>query len=99
MIVAYFTELFSQSATYFPPQLDGLILVIIMEEHNVRLCRIPDDSEIWDAVKAIGSTKAPGPDGFTAIFFQHYWPQVKSEVIAMVKAFFTSDFLLKQLFF
>lgn len=96
-IVEYFKALLVDSPRHFALQLDGLIPEVITAEDNVRLCRILDDWEIWDAVKAMGSSKARGPDGFTALFFQRYWPQVKTEVIGMVKKISLSDFLLKQL--
>ncbi|KAH1092317.1 hypothetical protein J1N35_019574 [Gossypium stocksii] len=31
------------------------------------------DQEILKAVKEMGSTKAPGYDGFLAIFYQRFW--------------------------
>ncbi|KAM1060770.1 hypothetical protein ACFX2B_025119 [Malus domestica] len=42
-------------------------------------------------------TKSPGPDGFNAGFFQHHWETVGCVVIGMVKTFFQSDCLLKEL--
>lgn len=58
---------------------------------------MPDDNEIWAAVRNIGATKAPGPDGFIALFYQKYWRVVKSSVIEMVKSFFATGHMLRQL--
>ena len=29
--------------------------------------------EVWNALKGMNPYKAPGLDGFQAVFFQHYW--------------------------
>lgn len=82
--------MFSASKTAFPRNFDSLISVEITEEDNRRLGRIPDDVEIWEAVKGIGGLKAPGPDGFTATFYKKHWNTVKTKVIGMVPNFFIS---------
>lgn len=43
------------------------------------------------------ATKASGPDGMIGAFYQHYCSVVKSHLKAMVKDFFWSSFLLRQL--
>ena len=37
------------------------------------LIKIPDDLEIKKAVFAIHGEKAPGPEGFSANFYQGFW--------------------------
>lgn len=48
-------------------------------------------------MKQLGGAKAPGPNGTTTSFYQTYWPIVSVKVIRMVRSFFASGFLLKQL--
>ncbi|CAM8965988.1 unnamed protein product [Rhodiola kirilowii] len=43
--------------------------------------------EVQNAMFQIGSTKAPGPDGFSALFFQENWDLVKDDVIQYVLRF------------
>ncbi|CAL1390085.1 unnamed protein product [Linum trigynum] len=43
----------------------------------------------------IGSSKAPGSDGFTALFFQQYWDVVGHDVCVAVQSFFRSGHLLR----
>ncbi|KAL9690833.1 hypothetical protein QQ045_011244 [Rhodiola kirilowii] len=45
------------------------------------LCAPFTEIEIQNAVYQLGSTKAPGPNGFSALFYQEYWCVVKHEVI------------------
>lgn len=78
----YFKNLFAGSSSHFPQHLEGLITTVITDEDNSRLCRMPNDIEIWDVVKALEGTKALGPDSFTTLFYQCYWPSIKWEVIS-----------------
>jgi hypothetical protein len=41
--------------------------------------------------------KAPGPDGFSGIFFKHYWEIVGSQVVTAVQSFFREGWLLSQM--
>jgi hypothetical protein len=46
----------------FPP--------IISTEDNLSLCFIPSEYEVIQALSSLGSSKALGPDGFTALFYK-----------------------------
>ena len=41
-------------------------------------------SEVEAALKQMHPTKAPGPDGMSAIFFQKYWDVVENDITCMV---------------
>ena len=70
-----------------------LFTPIITEEENIFLCSIPSEEEIFEALNSLGSTKAPGPDGFTALFYKKYWSIIKAEVLLYIWNFFNNNFL------
>ena len=41
-------------------------------------------AEIWGALRAMSPHKAPGPDGFHAVFFPQNWSLVKDQVCVTV---------------
>ena len=64
-------------------------------DQSANLIRRVTDEEIRDAIFRMKPDKAPGPDGYTAGFFQKMWPVVGNDVCAAVKSFFDSRRLLK----
>ncbi|GKF41979.1 putative RNA-directed DNA polymerase, eukaryota, reverse transcriptase zinc-binding domain protein, partial [Tanacetum coccineum] len=51
--------------------------------------------EIKDAVWSCGSSKAPGPDGFTFKFIKHHWDTIGHNFIDMVRRFEIDGFIPK----
>ena len=85
LVVDYFSQLFS---TVRPEHVEEVLSVVpnrVTEEMNDMLMQPYSDSEIYEALKMMGPTKSPGPDGFNALFFQQYWDIVGKEVLALVK--------------
>lgn len=60
------------------------------------LTGIPTDEEIREVVWGIKGDKSPGPDGFSAFFFQNGWSIVGAKLGEAVKSFFRDGRLLKQ---
>ena len=60
------------------------------------LLRSVTDDEIKAAIFRMNPDKAPGPDGYTAGFFQKMWHVVGTDVCAAVRSFFESGRLLKE---
>ncbi|GJY94381.1 RNA-directed DNA polymerase, eukaryota [Tanacetum coccineum] len=46
--------------------------------------------EIKNAVWDCGSSKAPGPDGFSFLFLKTYWDLLKDDVVEFISSFLTS---------
>jgi hypothetical protein len=95
--VSYFEACFTSSNPILDDELDSLFSPLISDEQNVRLCSIPEEAEIYDALSHLGLHKAPGPDGMTGLFYKTYWHTVKKDVIFYVQSFFRGGFLLKEI--
>ncbi|KAL0292815.1 UNVERIFIED_CONTAM: hypothetical protein Sradi_6972200, partial [Sesamum radiatum] len=53
--------------------------------------------EIKEAFFDIADDSAPGPDGYTSVFFKKAWPEIGEDVCAASMSFFVSGRLLKQI--
>jgi hypothetical protein len=43
--------------------------------------------EVWAAIKATPSDRAPGPNGFMGAFYKTAWPIIQQEVMEAIHAF------------
>lgn len=96
LISEYFTQIFKTNGNASFLQIQNLLDRLVTPEMNERLIMIPSDSEIREAVLSINGNKAPGPDGFSATFYQSYWHIVGGDVIKDVRNFFISSYLHPQ---
>ena len=81
---AYFDRLFSSTN---PGQDDCFVEAvrdILPHQSRVELDSPYSAMEVWEAVKALGSDKAPGPDGFNGKFFKHFWDFIGNQVTTTV---------------
>ncbi|OMO87944.1 reverse transcriptase [Corchorus capsularis] len=70
---------------------------VVTDDMNEMLTREVTEEEIKSAAFDMGALKAPGPDGFSGIFYQKYWEVVGDLVINAVKEFFRTGFLPQKL--
>lgn len=61
-----------------------------MAEINTTLTVIPSNEEIRDALFSIHPDKAPGPDGFSACFFQSNLSTTSQTICKEIQDFFTT---------
>jgi hypothetical protein len=40
------------------------------------------EQEVWETIRGLPSAKAPGPDGFTGLFYKECWSTIKEDVMA-----------------
>jgi hypothetical protein len=93
---AHFKTVFTSSTPIIDDDILSLFDNCITSGDNESLCSLPSEQEIFSALSDMGSTKAPGPDGFTALFYKKYWNIVKKVVISSVWDFFGNNHLLQE---
>ena len=95
--VDYFDGLFSSTN---PTEFDGFLGEIglsISPQMNQKLLRLATEEEVQQALFMMHPEKAPGPDGMTALFFQHSWNVIKKDVIELVNNFLVTGEMDPQL--
>lgn len=55
------------------------------------------EAEILKSLKTIRDDKAPGLDGYNAVFFKKTWKIIKHDIISTIQAFFDTGKLYKPL--
>lgn len=76
--------------------LESLFPKKVTKQNNDFLCKIPSEDEILHTRRQTPSIKALGPNGFTSLFYKHYWKIVKDDFNKVVHNFFQSSKLLKE---
>ena len=85
--VDYFEDLFSSTdPTEFDSFLDEIVPSISPQMNQI-LLRMATEEEVRLALFMMHPKKAPGPDGMTALFYQHSWHVIKKDVVEMVNNF------------
>ena len=49
------------------------------------------EEEVWKTIRELHSDRAPGPDGFSAAFYQKAWPTIKNDVMAVLLKLYVGD--------
>lgn len=81
--VEFFLKLFSSSNLEIDDEIFQVVNNKVPANFKISLALPYSRTEIEDALKAIGPTKLPGPDGMLILFFQKYWDMVGDGVSNM----------------
>nr|GEX50995.1 RNA-directed DNA polymerase, eukaryota, reverse transcriptase zinc-binding domain protein [Tanacetum cinerariifolium] len=79
-----------------------------IEDHNLFTNKLSDaealymissvsDKEIKEPMFDIGENRAPGPHGFTYVFFKHSWSIIRKDICEALKEFFDNGKLLGEI--
>jgi len=90
VVVNYFKNLFSSSNMVDPSLVLRDISPSVSPTMNEFLVKEVTEEEVKRALFSLNPTKAPGPDGMTALFFQRFWEIIKGDLTKMVKNFLSS---------
>lgn len=60
----------------------------ITKDQKMEMQKEVSEDEIRRTILAMNSSKASGPDGYSAGFFKAAWPTVRKDVVGAVKSFF-----------
>jgi hypothetical protein len=50
------------------------------------------EQEVWETISELPADKAPGPDGFSGLFYKLAWPTIKADIMRAFNAFWARDF-------
>lgn len=64
------------------------IPTLVTEEHNVALLAPVQLHEIKEAIQLLDEDSAPGPDGFSGLFYRSCWDIISSDLLQAVQEFF-----------
>ncbi|KAL9671308.1 hypothetical protein QQ045_008876 [Rhodiola kirilowii] len=96
IVTGYFGNIYrssiSMSAAEIEAQLEDVTYCITGEMNGMLLGDILEE-EVRDAVFSLGPLKAPGIDGFPAIFYQKFWSRLKRNIMREVQRFWLDGVL------
>lgn len=50
------------------------------------------EEEVWAVIRDLPNERAPGPDGYTGLFYKTAWPIIKFDILAAFNAFWSLDY-------
>ncbi|MFS7905001.1 putative RNA-directed DNA polymerase [Helianthus anomalus] len=97
VMVDHYSKFFGSTTNVNVQPTPDLFQTKLTEGKAAFMVREVTDDEIRKAIFSIAGNKAPGPDGYTSVFFKRAWNVVGNDVCKVVKAFFQNGKLLQQI--
>ncbi|VFQ85187.1 unnamed protein product [Cuscuta campestris] len=86
--LSFFKKAFYEEPTLTDSDLLQSIPVVISEEDNNMLTRLPNETEVKEAILALDPNSCAGWDGFNGFFFRSYWETIKEDVTSSCQEYF-----------
>ena len=80
LFIDFYKDLFNSNNPEILHQIGSL--------ESIDCSETPSLVETKEALFSIGGTKAPGDDGFHAVFFQHFWDNINNDYYELIKKIF-----------
>jgi ribonuclease HI len=90
-VESFYEEMFSTEPCGAINEVLDAIQNKVTDNMNDDLCKRVTNEEIKVALFQMGPTKAPGPDGFPALFYQTHWDLIQEEICSAVRGFLEGD--------
>jgi hypothetical protein len=87
MVENFYESLFTSEPCEATDEVLESIRGRVTDDMNADLCKEYTDEEIKTALFQMGPTKAPGPDGFPALFYQTHWDFFHEDICRAVRTF------------
>lgn len=94
-VVEYYKNLFMSEKGNCADTVRYALQPLITHEDNEGLIAIPMAAEIKEAIFAVNAEKAPGPDGFSASFYQAHWTEVGLDLVIEIQEAFRTGTIPK----
>jgi hypothetical protein len=79
-LVQFYNNLYFENCSW-RPRVEGLSFLSTDADESIWLERAFEEKEVWEVIRDLNGDKAPGPDGFTAAFFQKCWDFLKTDIM------------------
>ncbi|GKE04119.1 hypothetical protein Tco_1396137, partial [Tanacetum coccineum] len=97
VFVQHYMQFIGTDNGVYPLNHEGLFVRRLITDKAANMIRCVSDDEIQSVMFSIDNDKAPGPDGYTSVFFKESWDVVGMDVCKAVRDFFSNGKLLQEI--
>ncbi|GJR86836.1 aspartic peptidase [Tanacetum coccineum] len=97
VFIQHYMQFIGTDNGVYPFNHEGLFVRRLSTDKAANMIRCVSDDKIRSVMFSIGNDKAPGPDGYTLVFFKESWDIVGTDVCKAVRDFFSNGKLLQEI--